>query len=336
MRVQGSNLRIRATSFKGVTISDTLAWLLDPGQPSIRYLALKELLDLNERDTQVREAKESIRKRGWAAEIMERRSSGGWWVSGKSLYFPKYLSTNWMLLVLSDLGLTKEDVKIRSSCELWMKKFAKKDGGFGTDEDESSELCLVGNTARALVKFGYADHTLVRSAFEWLVRNQKENGGWHCWGRNGVIDAWEGMSAFAVYPRQKWSRSMKNAVERGAEFYLKRKLHRQGALYEPWYRFHYPVHYYYDILVGLDFITALGFGDDPRLKEALNHLKGKMRKDGRLILDAVHPDYDNAGKWPAWWEKYKRSFHPFSLEHVGQPSKMMTLRAMTILKRVQK
>lgn len=101
----------------------------------------------------------------------------------------------------------------------------------------------VGNTARALVKFGYTDHPKVRSAFRWLVSNQKENGGWRCGWRRGIINAWEGMSAFTVYPRSKWSRGMHRAVERGAEFYLEREMHKEGKPYAPWYRFHYPIHY---------------------------------------------------------------------------------------------
>ena len=251
-----------------------------------------------------------------------------------NLYRPKYVSTNWMLLTLSDLGLTKEDPLIAESAALWMGNFAKKDGGFGIGGDKRSEHCLAGNTARALVKFGYADEPRVRSAFEWLVKTQKKNGGWHCWGSNGTIDAWEGLSAFAVYPRQKWTRSMKAAVERGCEFYLSRELCKQGAYYEPWFRFHFPYHYYYDLLVGLDFITALGYVDDERLNTAVAHLKKKRRKDGRWNLDAVHPDYNNAGRWPEWWPKYKNRFVPFALETVGRPSKMITLRELIVLKRL--
>ncbi len=308
-----------------------LEWLLEDDQPAIRYLALRGVLDRDADDPEVEEAREAIPTRGWASDLLKSQKPGGWWVSDEDLYRPKYLSTNWMLLILSDLGLTRRNPHVRKACELWIRRFSRKDGGFDTEGSKESELCLVGNTARALVKFGYSEHPQVRSAFEWLVKNQKENGGWHCWGRNGVIDAWEGMSAFAVYPRQKWTRGMKRAVERGAEFYLKRKLHSEGKVYEPWYRFHYPVHYYYDILVGLDMITALGYTDDPRLKEPLDHLRGKMRKDGRWNLDAVHPDAPYA-KDP----KYKGRFTPFSVEKAGKPSKMITLGALSVLRRVEK
>ncbi|MGD0476872.1 MAG: hypothetical protein ABSB29_01755 [Nitrososphaerales archaeon] len=310
--------------------SAAFEWLLEENQPSVRWLALKNLFEKEDGDPEVENAREEISTKGWVSEILSRQKPGGWWVSDESLYRPKYLSTNWMLLILSDLGITKENPKIKKACELWMKRYAE-DGDFGRGTMGNGELCIVGNTARALVKFGYVDHPSVRSAFEWLVETQKENGGWHCWRKNGVIDGWEGMSAFSVYPRQKWTRSMKTAVERGAEFYLKRKLHREGKVYDPWYRFHYPVHYYYDLLVGLDFITALGYTDDPRLKEALDHLESKMRKDGKWCMDAVHPDAPYA-KDP----KYAGRLTPFSLEKEGKPSKMITLKALTVLKRVER
>ena len=311
-----------------------LDWLLEEDQPSVRYLALTQLLEKPEDDSEVRSAKEMIAKKGWAADILAEQTRGGWWVSDESLYRPKYLSTNWMVLILSDLGLTKEDPRIRRACELWIKRFAKEDGGFGADGMRESHLCIVGNTARALVRFGYVDHPRVRSAFDWLVKNRDKNGGWNCFGIGGRnLDSWEGMSAFAVYPRPKWTEGMKRSVELGAEFYLSREMHKQGSRYEPWYRFHYPVHYYYDLLMGLDFMTASGYGDDRRLRYAISRLREKRRRDGRWNLDGIHPDLD--GKMAEWYAKNpKRKPTPFGLENPGEPSKMITLRAMQVLDRL--
>jgi hypothetical protein len=142
------------------------------------------------------------------------------------------------------------------------------------------------------------------------------------------------MSAFVVFPKPKWTEGMKRAVESAAEFYLQRELHIQGAHYPPWYRFHYPVHYYYDLLVGLDFMTALGYGDDPRLAHAISHLKSKRRSDGRWNLDAVHPDVE--GKIAEWFAANpKHTPTPFALEKAGEPSKMITLRALSVLSRLE-
>ena len=307
-----------------------MTWLLEKNQPCIRYLALTQLSGTEETDPEVVAAKTMITETGWAAEILGNEMPKGWWVESASLYRPKYISTNWMLLVLSDLGLTKSEPRIRKACELWIKRFAKKDGGFGSEGWSSGHLCTTGNTARALVKFGYADHPKVRRAFEWLVKNQSPKGGWSCFGSGRNLDSWEPMSAFAALPRQKWNRSMRQAVERGAEFFLERDLHKQGGRYRPWYRFHYPVHYYYDILVGLDLMTALGYGDDRRLGYAMRLLKKRRCRDGRWNLDAVHPDVE--GGMAEWFRKHPND-RPvsFSLERPGYPSKMITLSAMRIL-----
>jgi hypothetical protein len=180
----------------------------------------------------------------------------------------------------------------------------------------------------------------VKSAFEWLVKNQAELGGWSCWNfgkppyRGRTLDSWEPLSAFAVYPRQKWTRSMKIACERGAEFFLERELHKQGARWEPWYRFHYPIHYYYDLLVGLEFMTALGYSRDRRLGYAISLLKEKRRQDGKWIADANRPE--ESPSLDAFRKKHPKSndLTPYVIEEPGRPSKMITLTALRILARL--
>ena len=239
-----------------------------------------------------------------------------------------------MLLVLSDLGLCRDNPKISRACEKWIRAFSKEDGGFGIDNSKRSHLCTTGNTARALVKLGYDEHPRVRSAFEWMVRNSAEKGGWSCFGSGRNLDSWEPMSAFAAYPREKWTKGMKEVVERGAEYYLERELHVQGDHYEPWYRTHYPAHYYYDMLVGLDFMTSLGYGADKRLGHAVEWLKKKRRDDGRWNLDAVHPDVE--GGMGDWYRRHPKHMPtPFSLEPAGGPSKIITLRAMRVMQRLE-
>lgn len=312
---------------------NALDWLLEENQPSIRYLSLTQLLERPESDDEVQSIKKMIPKVGWAADIIAKQHLEGWWVEKKSMYRPKYLSTNWMLLILSDLGLTKENPQIRKACKLWIDQFAKKDGGFGAEGWKEGHLCTVGNTTRALIKFGYADHATVKRSLDWMVKHQNKKGGWSCFGTGRNLDSWEPMSAFTALPKNKWSSSIKETVERGAEFFLERELHKQGSRYNPWYRFHYPIHYYYDILVGLDFMTGLGYVDDTRLSYAVKFLKAKRRLDGKWNLDALHPDVE--GGMADWYRKYPRHRPTsFALEQVGKPSKMITLNAMKVLNRL--
>ncbi len=329
----------RKSATPSQTKSAVIAWLLEEDQPAVRYRTLTELLHRPASDPDVRAARRNIPVRGWAAEILARRDPAGWWARERSLYTPKYLSTNWNLLALSDLAATRAIPEVRASCELWMDRSPLKGGGVGGFSTGKGHHCYTGNMARALIRFGYGDDPRVRKALDWLVQTAHPKGGWTCWsfgdgpspGR--TLDSWEGLSAFAAYPRSKWTPAMTDCVGRAAEFYLDRELHRQGERYAPWYRFHWPAHYYYDLLVGLDVLTALGYGDDPRLGFALAHLRKKRRPDGRWNLDAVHPDIGGAAaRWYAAHPSARPT--PLALEAVGKPSKMITLTALGVLDRV--
>jgi hypothetical protein len=314
-----------------------LDWLLEQSQPTIRYYTLLDLLDYPSESEEVRRACSNISKFGWAHDILLSQKPGGYWESRKDLYLPKYTATVWRLIVLADLGLTAKDERIRKSCELFLNEYSRPDGGFDSPSTtwSRSELCLTGNLARTLLRCGYGEDRRVLAAFDWLIENQKDDGGWHCFyerafGR-GTLDCWEGLSAFAALPRSKWTRRIKRSVERGAEFYLKRELFKQGRHYAPWLRFHYPVHYYYDALVGLDVVTSLGYTDDKRLKPALRLLEGKRRADGTWALDAVHPDLGRGASY-----RLKRKPKRFALEKEGRSSKWITLTALRVLKRVER
>jgi hypothetical protein len=308
-------------------------WLLQETQPAIRYRTLRELEGRSASDAECREASREIHKVGWAANLLALRNPGGSWVAEESLYRPKYLATNWQLLVLADLGLTRSVPAIRSSCELWMRRFTGKHGGLGASTGGSPHHCVAGNQARALLQFGYDDEPRVLRTLDWLVQSAHPKGGWSCWGSGRNLDSWEGLSALAAVPRSRRSPAMQASVERGAEFFLERELERQGDRYAPWYRLHYPVHYYYDLLVGLDLLAGLGYGTDPRLRSALAFLRRKRRADGRWNLDAVHPDV--AGKMADWLQQHpKQRPTPLALETPGEPSKMITFLAQRVLDRV--
>lgn len=310
-------------------MDSVISWLLEENQPAIRYLTLTGLLGKSQDNAEVRQARAASAQKGWAGDILARQRPSGFWHNDKSFSRPKYTASYWMLLILSDLGVTKDHPRISKACEIWMDRFAKNDGGFGYDTMRISEMCITASTAQAMIKFGYpVEHPLIKSAIQWILDDQKENGGWRCGWRRGIIDGWEPMQLFATIPRAQWNRRIRRAVERGAEFYLERELYKEGSPYGPWHRLHYPIHYFYDILVGLSFITELGgYSNDKRLRYAISSLKEKRRSDGRWNLEAIHPDV--AGPISVFYDR--RPPVPFALEKVGKPSKMITLRALKVI-----
>ncbi len=316
-----------------------LGWLLAPSQPSVRYLALTQVMGRRPSDPEVRAARRAIPQDPWVREILSKRDPGGWWVRDGGRMEPRFLGTHWNLLALADLGATRDLPEVRHSSEYWMAKSPLVGGGVGGLGKGKGHHCFTANMARGLIRFGYEEDPRVRHTMEWLAATAHPNGGWSCRFSTGgpatsrTLDAWEGLGAFAVYPRRRWTSGMKAVVERTAEYYLERELHRQGDRYEPWYRFHWPTHYYYDLLVGLDCLTALGYGNDRRLGYALGLLRSRQGKDGRWKLDAVQTDPDpESARWFAAHPQRRPA--PLRFEELGRPSKMITLRARAVLSRV--
>ncbi len=321
------------------THDPVLSWLLEETQPSVRCSALVELLGRREDDADVRRARARIPTTGWARELLRRQKPEGFWEAraptdfegqARFLQFPQFRSTMWPLQVLSDLGLTAKEARIRKAAELlfdYKLRFSSPFNFF------TEEVCAVGNVARMLTRFGYADDRRVRKLHAWMLEDQREDGGWNCApDQPGTLDCWEALAAFAELPRSARGRSIESAIERGCEFYLERHLFREGKRYDPWFRFHYPTHYFYDVLVGLDVLTRLGYAGDRRLGPALKLLTEKRRPDGTWILDRVHPDVGRSLR-----KDYRGTeIHGWSLEPPGKPSKWITLTARAVLARVDR
>jgi hypothetical protein len=305
------------------------AWLLEEKDPSVRIRVLTEVLDRPIDDPEVVAAAAELGRSGWGAEILQRQLPGGQWdapgSSAQDLYVPKYIATNWRLLVLSDLGFTRAHPGVARAAELMLAV----DEAAGWLSGSEAELCFTGNAVRMYTRLGYGDDPRVGAALRWLLDTQKADGGWHCFpSETGTLDCWEALAAFAAMPTVSWTDRVHRAVAAGAEFYLARGLVEEGNEYAPWRRFHYPVHYYYDLLVGLDVLTALGFGRDPRLRPALEFLESRRRPDGAWIIDAAHPDIPAEDPYQP-----RTPYYPFVLETPGRPSRWITLNALAVLRR---
>ena len=118
-------------------------------------------------------------------------------------------------------------------------------------------------------------------------------------------------------------------MKRGVEFLLAQRLGMDDP-YEPWRRLHFPRHYYYDVLVGLDLATSLGDPHDPRLEPALAWLEGKRGADGRWRADRHHPDLGEGADYAL---RPGEPVAPLVVEDAGRPGKWVTLAALRVLRR---
>jgi hypothetical protein len=146
-----------------------------------------------------------------------------------------------------------------------------------------------------------------------------------CGANNKLPCAWGAtkvMLAFSLWPEWRRTASVQKAIEQGVEFLLGSEPalaeYPSGYADKPsgnWWKFGFPVFYVTDLLQIVEALVRLGYGDDPRLANALALVEGKQDPSGRWMLE-----YDYRGKtWVDFGTK-------------KQPNKWVTLRALTVLK----
>ena len=337
---------------------DIIDWLLEEENPSVRYFTLRGLLDRGVADSELQAAKDAIPTSKVAAKIFSKQDSKGYWEDPVNPYHPKYKSSYWQVMMLGYLGMSKSDERVRRASE-HIFQFQLEEGGFSSYTPERAlreyeylqkggrELpslrdwvsslvfehqysCLTGNITAALIRIGYLNDPRVRIALEWLIKIQNRDGGWLCPYWKAHVKDTHGcfygticpLEAFSEVPKEKLTKGMEQAIERGAEFLLMHRLfkadhHNYRIIKQSWLKLSFPWFYSYNILRGLDVLTKLGYTEDKRLYDAAQVLSQKRSPDGKWILESAP-----TGKMQA------------NIERVGKSSKWITLIALRVLKRL--
>ncbi|HLA42083.1 MAG TPA: hypothetical protein VJZ27_01530, partial [Aggregatilineales bacterium] len=78
-------------------------WLLESEIPSIRYFTRRDLLDQPESNAEVQAARHDIMHSSPVSDIFAHQTSDGHWEAESSYYTPKYTSTHWSMMLLTEL-----------------------------------------------------------------------------------------------------------------------------------------------------------------------------------------------------------------------------------------
>ncbi len=332
------------TQLKG----DSLNWLLEPDSPGVRYLALRDLVGLREDDPELVTARRLAHQHGPISDVLGKMLPEGYWFKPGPGYSPKYRATVWAIILLGQLGAqVAEDERIRQGCRYLLEHTLAEGGKFSYNGAPGGTIdCLQGNLCLALMELGCADARL-EAAFDWMARTvtgegiasnkdqQAEQrfyvykcGPVFACGANGKLPcAWGAVKvvlALGKLPAEKRTPQLERALQQGVDFLL--GIDPATADYptrlgdkpsRSWWKFGFPVYYVADILQNVEALAAAGYGQDPRLANALELIRSQQDENGRWALE-----YDYTG----WLVKFGEK---------KQPNKWVTLRALRVLKAAQ-
>ncbi len=313
---------------------ETIGWLLEKDNPSVRYLTLTEILDRPKQNPEVRQAKADVMSVGIVAKILAKQSPGGTWVDRENFYVKtKYKGTVWQVLLLAELSADGTDRRIRSACEFLLKRsqnqgsggFAYRSSKAGDGDRESVIPCLTGNLTWGMIRFGYGEDPRIQKAIDWIARYQRfDDGetkgpqGWpyrleKCWGRHtcmlGIVKA---LKALSEIPPEKRSAGVRSTIEKAADFILKHHLfmrsHRPNVVAQAdWICLGFPLFWRTDILEMVWLLNKNGVRDQ-RMDPAVELIFSKQDQSGRWPLEKTFngrmlaniEEQDAPSKWITW------------------------------------
>jgi len=323
---------------------ETSDWLLDPSDPGPRYLALLKLSDISQPGLD--NDAEKAHKNGPINSVLENLHPDGYWDNDGPGYLPKYRSSVWSLILLSQLGASsKYDQRISSACERYLDIALTKNGQISSHGVPSGTVdCLQGNMLSAMQDLDYEDDRL-SLAYEWMARSLTGEGvapmaekkaplryysgkigpGFECGANNKLACAWGGtkvMLAFSKLPDKKRTPLIKRAIKQGVDFFLESDPasvpYPNGWNDKPsgnWWKFGFPVFYVTDLLQLCEALVKLGLDQDVRLKNLFQTIVDKQDSQGKWMLE-----YDYSGK--TWIDFGKKK----------DQNKWVTIRAYEALK----
>jgi len=323
------------SDWKSVLKADSTDWLLEKDDPSIRYWALKDLLEKSESEPEVVAARVKISESEELQMVFSKININGglfWSKSNGDIYWGTF-STGSVLCFLAETGSTKDDPKIEDLVK-FLFRYQTPEGFFKLGPNGPGWWsCFTATVLGALLRFGYTNDERVDKGLEWLFRTQRLDGGWYCTKnalKDGPKEKLEScphsvlnvLWAFMNIPELRNRKELIPAVE----FLLRhwetrtpipnvdRGRYGIGSRFK-WVRyplFEYHLLKYVYILSHYDYALK-----DKRLREAVELLISKQDSQGRWTIDKPY-----------------RGWEEFEFGKKGNPSKWATLNALRVLKRL--
>ena len=291
---------------------DPLPWLLDPGNPSVRYWTLTDILDQPADSPAVQETRTAIAQQSLVKELFALQHPAGHWGDDETAPYTAEGAVT-ALTLLHMLGVTP-DARTAAGCDSFLRFCQNENGGFSLTRKLRSGIfpCTSGQHLPFLVYFGLADDPRVRAAFDWVIEDMSTDDALDC-GRYQHRDClWGAIAALnglAVLPAGMRSPQSAQVVARLASALLDAGYDFAGE-HKRWLTFGVPRGW--DLMSALKALAAHGYGQDSRFMPLLKLVLDRQDEQGRWLCGSV------SRTWP--------------IEKRNQPSKWVTLDALRVLK----
>jgi len=264
---------------------ETTAWLLESQTPSIRYLTLKRIMGLPDNDPRIIQSRQAIALNPPVSRILAKQQAEGYWVEAKHIYSPKFRSSHWSMLLLTELGLEPENAGLQVGAEFMLaavekdqQYFSRKEKGFG---------CFWGNWLRYQLYCRKGEKELVKQVIEFTCADILRGG--QCRYNSDLPCAWavaRDLFGLALIPDEQRSVDVQNAITAGIHFLMVEydllavNYPADNKNHPLWEKLSFPLYYHTDRLFILRILKELDSLSHPKAQEALAWLLARRSKSG--------------------------------------------------------
>lgn len=302
-----------------MSYQDVIEWLLS-GDPSIRYLTHRDLLDTPKEEVENELMLMEIEE-GWVHTILSNQEKNGTWKNG--IINPRWTATLWVVTLLRRLGLSHHEMNFQLGGRVIFEKGQRMDGGYshGITDPKKSIVC---QSALILATMSYLriKNPKREAIFEYLIESQMDDGGWSCKRKEGAktssfhttLIVLEGLHEYSKANKFNLS-TIEDLQQKGHEFLLKHELipSLDGIVNNKFTQFTFPSRKQYSVLEAMDYFREIEYGYDERFEKAIKIIRDK-KIEGRWKADYIQ-DGEN-------WCDYEED----------EMSRMISLKAMRIMR----
>ncbi len=227
---------------------------------------------------------------GWISKFLQAfdPATGTW---GGGIYGPKWISTFYTLKDLKSLEIDPAHPIYQQGLKtilhhMWNHKMWKED-----------DVCVVAMMA-SMLAYGRYDSKPIDEMMVYLMHHRQSDGGWNCQDERSekssvhtTLSVLEAMSDYQRYGYQALNQPLKDHIQSGELFLLKKHLYLSESTHEPMFPriidFHYPTRWFYDVLKALEYFESVKYPYHPNMQEALDLLKSKFQR-GYLTKGTTH------------------------------------------------